>query len=340
MPRRNKKNKGKKKASIASSLVESMKNGTLGNDDLFASMQSKDQGPSEELLHVAEADVNNLAVSEVAKTKDATSRSGNTFEEKKPVFETIRTPQGKLDERNGFTETDAEKQEQNHNNSNQKKNTADPIQDGQIETAEELIDDSTGRPRQPERQSDIRLLHSAAATPILFADKDHIKERIRKKLVQRSKLSNDEVSFKLHHKIGELVENPAMIALEVQKHLQSENEQRLYSFIIDNDHELSNELLREYTNRYSAGHRESKGADTDGNNCNAEEVMAQSVKLDEHYNIRNILRKKNAQSLYRSTKKMREAESKLKFQQSAEEQIRKAQLARFLARRVVKLHEK
>ena len=85
MPRRNKKNKGKKKASIASSLVESMKNGTLGNDDLFASMQSKDQGPSEELLHVAEADVNNHAVSEVAKTKDATSRSGNTFEEKKPV---------------------------------------------------------------------------------------------------------------------------------------------------------------------------------------------------------------------------------------------------------------
>ena len=94
MPRRNKKNKGKKKASIASSLVESMKNGTLGNDDLFASMQSKDQGPRKS-LHVAEADVNNLAVSEVAKTIDATSRSGNSFEEKKPVFETIRTPQGK-----------------------------------------------------------------------------------------------------------------------------------------------------------------------------------------------------------------------------------------------------
>ena len=131
-----------------------------------------------------------------------------------------------------------------------------------------------------------------------------------------------------------------MIALEVQKHLQSENEQRLYSFIIDNDHELSNELLYEYTNRYSARQRESKGVDADGNTCNAEEVMPRSVKLDEHYNIRNILRKKNAQSLYRSTKKMREAESKLKFQQSAEDQIRKAQLARFLARRVAKLHEK
>ena len=180
----------------------------------------------------------------------------------------------------------------------------------------------------------------AAASPILFADKEHIKERIRNKLVQRSKLSNDEVSFKLHHKIGELVENPEMIALEVQKHLQSENEQRLYSFIIDNDHELSNELLYEYTNRYSARQRESKGVDADGNTCNAEEVMPRSVKLDEHYNIRNILRKKNAQSLYRSTKKMREAESKLKFQQSAEDQIRKAQLARFLARRAAKLYDK
>ena len=122
MPRRNKKNKGKKKASIASSLVESMKNGSLGNDDLFASMQSRDEGPNKELLHVAEANVNSHASSEVAKTKDATSRSGNSFEEEKPILETIRTPQGKSDERNGFTEADAEKQEQKHNNSKQKKN--------------------------------------------------------------------------------------------------------------------------------------------------------------------------------------------------------------------------
>ena len=113
-----------------------------------------------------------------------------------------------------------------------------------------------------------------------------------------------------------------MIALEVQKHLQSENEQRLYSFIIDNDHELSNELLREYPNRYSAGHRESKGADADGNNCNAEEVMAQSVKLDEHYNIRNILRKRMHKAIIVDEKNAR-AESKLKFQQSAEEQYEK-----------------
>ena len=272
---------------------------------------------------------------------DATSHSGNSFEEEKPVFETIRTPQGKVDEKNGFTEADAEKQDQNHSNSKQKKNVADPPQLGQTESSEDLIDDRARNLRQPERSK----WHPASSSRRLlrlfyWADKDHINERIRKKLVQRSKLSNDEVSFKLHHKIGELVENPEMIALEVQKHLQSENEQRLYSFIIDNDHELSNELLREYTNRYSACHRESKGVDADGNAYNADEAMSHSVKLDEQYNIQSLLRKKNAQSLYRSTKKMREAESKLKFQQSAEDQIRKAQLARFLARRAAKLHDK
>ena len=114
----------------------------------------------------------------------------------------------------------------------------------------------------------------------------------------------------------------------------------MYSFIIDNNYELSDELLREYTNRHDACHTESKGIGKEENAYDADEAMSHSVKIDEQYNIRSLLRKKNAQSLYRSTMKLREAESKLKFQESAEEQIRKAQLARFLARRAAKLHRK
>ena len=340
MPRRNKKNKGKKKASIASSLVESMKNGTLGNEDLFASMQSKDKKPSEELAHGALGNKGSYTDSEASKVGDAFAHSGNGAEEEKPVFEAIRTPQGKVVEKNGPAEPDAEKQDQNHSVSNGKKNTAVSAQVFQTESSENLIDDRTRNLRQPDDQSGIQLVKSAAASPIFSADKDHINERIRKKLIQRSKLSNDEVSFKLFHKIGELLENPEMIALEVQKHLQNENEQKLYSFIIDNNYELSDELLREYTNRHDARHTESKvkRVGKDENAYDAKEAMSHSVKIDEQYNIRSLLRKKNAQSLYRSTMKLREAESKLKFQESAEEQIRKAQLARFLARRAAKLH--
>ena len=56
----------------------------FGHDDLFASMQSKDQGPSEEAA-ASKADVNNHAVSEVAKTKDATSRS-ETLSKRKSLY--------------------------------------------------------------------------------------------------------------------------------------------------------------------------------------------------------------------------------------------------------------
>ena len=108
-----------------------MKNGSLGNDDLFASMQSRDEGPNKELLHVAEAEVNSHAVPEVAKTKDATSHSGNTFEEEKAYIRNDPYTTREIGREKWFTETDAEKQEQNHNNSKQKKNVIDPAQVGQ-----------------------------------------------------------------------------------------------------------------------------------------------------------------------------------------------------------------
>ena len=47
---------------------------------------------------------------------------------------------------------------------------------------------------------------------VQITDIDHIKNRIRQKLIQRSKLSDRDVGFKLHHNIGELLENYELLS--------------------------------------------------------------------------------------------------------------------------------
>ena len=56
-------------------------------------------------------------------------------------------------------------------------------------------------------------------------------------------------------------------------------------------------------------------------------------KKKEEINITNILNKQNKQRLYASRQRLNELELKLEMREAAERQVRKAQLARFLARR-------
>ena len=75
-------------------------------------------------------------------------------------------------------------------------------------------------------------------------NKERVKNRIRQKLIQRSKISDRDISFKLQHNIGELLGNYDLISLEVQKHLESENEQSLYAYC---NYDMSDEYVRKYT---------------------------------------------------------------------------------------------
>jgi hypothetical protein len=345
MPRKNKgsKQRAKKRSSIASSLVESMKNGTLGNDDLLSAIQRKDQ--------------DSTSIINVSQSGPGTTVGGNNSGDFKRIINTPQaqerevTPQDinaeEVDDSHQVSkkksklglkiESDKEKKEieinsNNNSNNNINNNTNNEYN---INTTNDMLKTDT-------KDMDQKLL-------VQITEIDHIKNRIRQKLIQRSKLSDRDIGFKLHHNVGELLENYELISLEVQKHLQSENEQSLYSYC---NHGLSDDWIRKYTQKQEEAQNEKERKkeeystqSKDNNNVflfnsNKSIVAAMKSKNEkkEEITITSILNNKNKRSTYASRKKLNELELQVQMKKAAEKQVRKAQLARFLARRASKMN--
>ena len=373
MPRKNKRKK-KKNNSIASSLVASMKNGTLGNDDLFANIQKQinvqvteeeeareeDKNKEQTAVKVGEIDDNNNNNNNNNNKLVITSSDDNN-DNKKPI---IHTPQGKEDHNNNNNNNI------NNNNNNviidgknakEVNNNNNNIMSEDFRTYQQQvgllkIDIDTNHTEMKSSNSYINnksnyesSIDIDESNIILKNDeKERVKNRIRQKLIQRSKILDRDISFKLQHNIGELLGNYDLISLEVQKHLESENEQSLYAYC---NYDMSDEYVRKYTYKQEQiqKQKEDKKKRKKNEDINKKNIQQHHMtdvnyfknkknnnnnrKKKEEINITNILNKQNKQRLYASRQRLNELELKLEMREAAERQVRKAQLARFLARR-------
>ena len=370
MPRKNKRKK-KKNNSIASSLVASMKNGTLGNDDLFANIQKQinvqvteeeeareeDKNKEQTAVKVGEIDDNN---NNNNNNKLVITSSDDNNDNKKPI---IHTPQGKEDHNNNNNNNNnnviidgKNAKEVNNNNNNI---MSEDFRTYQQQVGLLKIDIDTNHTEMKSSNSYINnksnyesSIDIDESNIILKNDenKERVKNRIRQKLIQRSKILDRDISFKLQHNIGELLGNYDLISLEVQKHLESENEQSLYAYC---NYDMSDEYVRKYTYKQEQiqKQKEDKKKRKKNEDINKKNIQQHHMtdvnyfknkknnnnnnnrKKKEEINITNILNKQNKQRLYASRQRLNELELKLEMREAAERQVRKAQLARFLARR-------